>query len=188
MADDTTAAQRRIDEESGEAPMLFAYPFGEFDNTVLEIVAALGFAGFGQQSGPLAPFSDLRVLPRFPFSGPYGDRQDFATKAHSLAMPLAAGDDVIRWVSEDGQELGDLVMTGPSVRPALLLRLEDGFDYGRLNCFASGQGRIPLVVEKPWVRAQAEKPFGTGRARYNCTASSGQRGRFFWFSQLWIIR
>ena len=188
VAGEITEAQARIETEIGEAPMLFAYPFGEFDNTVLEIVGDLGFAGFGQQSGPLAPFSDLRVLPRFPFGGQYGDRQDFATKANSLPMPLAAGDDVIRWESEDGQALDDLVMAGPSVRPALLLRLEDGFDHGRLNCFASGQGRIPLVVEKPWVRAQAERPFGAGRARYNCTASSGQRGRFFWFSQLWIIQ
>ena len=75
VADEITRAQARIEAEIGEAPMLFAYPFGEFDNAVLDIVGGLGYAGFGQQSGPLARFSDLRVLPRFPFGGPYGDRQ-----------------------------------------------------------------------------------------------------------------
>jgi biofilm PGA synthesis lipoprotein PgaB len=181
------SAQLGIGKQIGETPMLFAYPFGEFDASVLEIVGELGYAGFGQQSGPLAAFSDLRALPRFPFGGSYGDRQDFATKVNSLPMPLAQGA-AIRWESEDGQTLDDLVMNGPSVRPALLLRLEEGFDRGRLNCFASGQGRIPLTIEGDWVRVQAERPFGTGRARYNCTAPSGQSGRFFWFSQLWIIR
>ena len=90
--------------------------------------------------------------------------------------------------AETHAELADRVMDGPSARPVLRLRLEDGFDHGRINCFASGQGRIPITFEKPWVRVQAERSFGTGRARYNCTASSGQRGRFHWFSQLWIIR
>ena len=181
-------AQSRIEAEMGEAPMLFAYPFGEFNNTVLEVVGELGYAGFGQQSGPLAPFNDPRVLPRFPFGGSFGDRQDFATKVNSLPMPLADGADPVRWVSENGEELDDLVLTGPSVRPMLLLRFEDGFDTGRVNCFASRQGAIPLAAENSWLRVQAEKPFSTGRSRYNCTASSGQRGRFYWYSQLWIVR
>ena len=65
---------------------------------------------------------------------------------------------------------------------------EDDFDLARLNCFAAGQGRMPIAFEGPWARVQASEPLGSGRSRYNCTASSGQRGRFFWFSQLWIIR
>jgi hypothetical protein len=181
-------AQDRIQQEIGRAPLLFAYPFGEFDNTVLDIVGELGFVGFGQQSGPLAWFSDLRVLPRFPFGGHYGDQQDFATKVNSLPLPLASGENPVRWEAENGNRLDDLVLAGPSARPALFLRFEDDFDLGRLNCFAPGQGRLPVALEKPWVRVQAIRPLGAGRSRYNCTASSGQRGRFFWFSQLWIIR
>lgn len=181
-------AQDRIKQEIGEAPLLFAYPFGEFDNAVLDIVGELGFVGFGQHSGPLAPFNDLRALPRFPFGGNYGDQQDFATKVNSLPMPLASGENPVRWEDENGDRLNDLVIGGPAVRPVLFLRFEDDFDLGRLNCFAPGQGRIPVVFEKPWVRVQAQSPLAAGRSRYNCTADSGQRGRFFWFSQLWIIR
>jgi peptidoglycan/xylan/chitin deacetylase (PgdA/CDA1 family) len=183
-----SAAQHRIEMEIGTAPMLLAYPFGEFDSSILDVAEELGYAGFGQQSGPLASFSDLRVLPRFSFGGSYGDRQDFATKVNSLPMPLAAGADSIRWESAEEELLNDIVMYGGSARPRLILSMQGGFDFGRLNCFASGQGRIPLTIESPRVFVQAEKPFKTGRSRYNCTASSGQRGRFFWFSQLWIIR
>jgi len=188
VASEITDAGKRIEEEIGENVMLFAYPYGEFDNPVLDIVHQLAYAGFGQHSGPLASFSDLRMLPRFPFGGAFGDREDFASKVNSLPMPLADGKNSIRWESEDGQSLNDLVLEGPTARPVLALQLEDDFDFGRMNCFASQQGRIPLLVEKPWIRVQAEQPFSTGRSRYNCTAPSGQRGRFFWFSQLWIIR
>jgi peptidoglycan/xylan/chitin deacetylase (PgdA/CDA1 family) len=180
-------AQERIEAEIGETAMLFAYPYGEFNNEILEIVGDLGYAAFGQHSGPLAPFSDPRALPRFPFGGPYGDSQDFATKVNSLPMPLARIDQPVRWETADGQPLYDLVMDGPAARPALFLHFEDGFDTGRLNCFASGQGPLPLAVDGRVVRVQAEQSFNSGRSRYNCTASSGQRGRFFWFSQVWII-
>lgn len=183
-----TRAQRRIEEEIGSAPMLFAYPFGEYDNTVLEVVEALGYVGFGQQSGPLASYSDLRALPRFPFGGPYGDAQDFATKANSLPLPLADDGAAVRWRSEAGQPLQDIVLPGPTARPVLLLQPAAGFDGGRLACFASGQGRATLQREGNGFRVQAEKPFGTGRARYNCTAPSGEAGRFFWYTQPWIIQ
>ena len=183
-----TRAQRRIEAEIGTAPKLFAYPFGEYDNTVLEVIEALGYAGFGQQSGPLATYSDLRALPRFPFGGPYGDAQDFATKVNSLPLPLANDGDALRWRSAAGQTLLDIVLPGPTARPVLLLRPAAGFDGGRLACFASGQGRAMLEREGDWFRIQAEKPFGTGRARYNCTAPADEAGRFFWYTQSWIIQ
>lgn len=187
-AGEISRAQRRIEEEIGSAPLLFAYPFGEYDNAVLEVVGALGYAGFGQQSGPLAPYSDLRALPRFPFGGAFGDAQDFATKVNSLPLPLAEEGEAIRWYTESGQVLRDIVLPGPSARPVLLLRPAPGFDGSRLACFASGQGRALLAQEGDGFRVQAEKPFRTGRARYNCTAPAGQAGRFFWYTQPWIIQ
>ena len=187
VAGEITRAQRRIEEEIGSAPKLFAYPFGEYDNAVLEVVGALGYAGFGQQSGPLAPYSDLRALPRFPFGGPYGDAQDFATKVNSLPLPLADRE-AVRWRSEDGRILQDIVLPGPAARPVLLFRPAPGFDGSRLACFASGQARALLERDGEGFRVQAQKPLGTGRARYNCTAPSGMTGRYFWYTQPWIIQ
>mgnify|MGYP006433479093 CR=1 FL=1 len=31
------------------------------------------------------------------------------------------------------------------------------------------------------------KPLSPGRTRYNCTAASGELGRFHWFSQQWLV-
>jgi biofilm PGA synthesis lipoprotein PgaB len=188
VAAEITSAQRRIEDEIGVAPKLLAYPYGEYNEAVLEIVGELGFTGFGQQSGPLADYSDLRVLPRFPFGGIYGDAADFTTKVNSLPMPLAPGTASIGRETGDGQPLADIVFTDGDVRPVLALRFEEEFDTGRINCFASGQGRAQLLRQNSTVRVQAERGLGPGRSRYNCTAPSGQAGRFFWYSQLWIVR
>jgi peptidoglycan/xylan/chitin deacetylase (PgdA/CDA1 family) len=182
-----SGAQARIRQEIGTAPMLFAWPFGEFDAALLERLGELGYTGFGQQSGPLAAFSDRRALPRFPFGGPYGDRADFISKIQSLPLPLADGTDSIRLLSSTGQPLADTVLAAPA-RPVLMLRLAAGFDPGRLACFASGQGRAEVRIEGAWAHIQAQQPLGQGRARYNCTAPSARAGRYHWFSQPWIIR
>jgi biofilm PGA synthesis lipoprotein PgaB len=181
-------AEKRIAEETGETVKLFAYPYGEYNKAILEIADDLGYTGFGQQSGPLGRFSDLRVLPRFPFGGSYGDRQDFATKVNSLPMPLAAVPESIRLEAADGEPLADIVLAGPAVRPVLVLRFEKGFDAGRVNCFVSGQGQVPVRVDENRIFVQPPDPLPAGRARYNCTAASGQGGRFYWYSQPWIIK
>ena len=182
-----TDAQARIRQEIGAAPKLFAWPFGEFDAALVDVLGELGFTGFGQQSGPLAVFSDPRVLPRFPFGGPYGDREDFVAKVETLPMPLAAGGDSIRLLTASGQPLEDAVLAPPD-RPILMLRLAADFDPTRVECFVSGQGSAALRIEDEWVRVQAERPLSIGRARYNCTAPSAEAGRFHWFSQSWIVR
>jgi len=188
VRDEITTAQQRIEAEIGQTVMLFAYPYGEFDNAIREIAGALGYVAFGQHSGPLAAYSQLTALPRFPFGGAYGDRPDFTTKILSRPMPLAAGGDVIRWTGADGRALTDIVLDGSSARPILALRLADDFDLSRINCFVSGQGRIPVHVDAPWIHAQARTPLAAGRARYNCTAPSDEAGRFHWFSQPWLVR
>jgi peptidoglycan/xylan/chitin deacetylase (PgdA/CDA1 family) len=181
-------AEQRIAEQTGQTVKLLAWPYGEYNKALLEIAESLGYAAFGQQSGPLAAYSDLRALPRFPFGGDYGDAQDFATKINSLPLPLAPGTDSLALLTGDRQPLDDLVLDGDDRRPILALRLATGFDPGRLNCFATGQGRIAVSVDPPWVFARAAVPLAAGRSRYNCTAASGEPGRFYWFSQPWIVR
>ena len=181
-------AQRRIEQEIGSAPNLFAYPYGEYNEAVLAIVDSLGFAGFGQHSGPLARHSDLRALPRFPFGGPYGDPEDFTTKVNSLPMPLTQGPDAIRWEAADGRRLTDIVLQGDAARPKLILQFERGFGVPSVNCFVSGQGRLLITRSENRMSAQSQQPLPPGRSRYNCTAPSSEPSRYYWFSQPWIVR
>lgn len=188
VAAEITGAQQRIEQEIGTAPRLLAYPYGEYDRAVLELAAGLGYTGFGQQSGPLATYSDLRALPRFPFGGNYGDAEDFATKVNSLALPLAGDGEPVRWETADGQPLSDIVLSSSPAPPVLVLSFPASFDPHGLDCFATGQGRISVRVEGQRAFVAADSPLSAGRSRYNCTARSPQPGRHYWFSQPWITR
>jgi biofilm PGA synthesis lipoprotein PgaB len=181
MREEILRAEQTIAEETGQEHRLFAYPFGEYDSATQGLLAELGFVAFGQQSGPLGASDHLQALPRFPFGGPYGTIEDFRTKLASLSMPLSKVE-----VYVDGKRSAEPLLPADSTRPRLVMHLEDEKVARRVQCFASGQGAIPVKVEGATVAAQAEKALPVGRSRYNCTAPSGQAGRFYWYSQPFI--
>ncbi|MCW8195857.1 polysaccharide deacetylase family protein [Proteobacteria bacterium 005FR1] len=182
MREEILRAERTIDREIGKGPRLFAYPYGEYDGATQALLADLGYIGFGQQSGPLGPLGNHQALPRFPFGGPYGSIQDFRTKVASLPMPLR---ETVVYGSKK-QVLKEPLLPTDEDRPRLVLALQDEKIAPQVQCFASGQGAIPTRAEGATVIAQPEKPLGVGRSRYNCTAPSGQAGRFYWYSQQFI--
>src|SRR6185295_19789467 len=52
-------ANERLRAELGDAPKLFAYPYGEFTAAVRDVVAGAGFVGaFGLQSGVAHALAD----------------------------------------------------------------------------------------------------------------------------------
>lgn len=69
--------------------------------------------------------------------------------------------------------------------PALTMTLPSDVKPEALNCFASGQGQIPLQTDQQTVTVEAPEPFSSRRFRYNCTYPAGD-GRFYWFSQQWV--
>ena len=178
-------AEQRITEKTGQKHRLLAYPYGEYDNHVKDVLKALDFVAFGQQSGPLFALNDLLALPRFPFGGGYGDLQDFSTKVNTRPFAIASVE-----LYEDAalkKPLKDLVLAYGK-KPVLVITLEDQKLLPRVNCFASGQGAIKTEVRDGKLIVQANKPLHAGRARYNCTAPTGEKGRFFWFSQQWLTK
>lgn len=175
---DIGRAQERLVERLGSAPMLFAYPYGEYDLALAAIVDGLGYVAFGQHSGAIGAYSDRRALPRFPMAEPYAEIGEFRSKAASRALP------VIEHAPRDP------VVTGAGAAPRLVFRLADSdARLGELACFASGVGRIPVEPVRGKTRTFATRspePLPRGHSRYNCTAPSAEPGRFYWFSQPWL--
>ncbi len=171
-------AQRRLREELGEVLPFFAYPYGEYDPLVAEVVAELGWVGFGQHSGAFGGHTDLRAVPRFPVSDWYGELNSFATKAASLAMPVLAAEPFNPVLAEPRPPRLEITLAKPLAR------------LGELRCYASQQGEITLQWlqkgDRPRFVVQALKAFKTRRGRYNCTAPSRFKGRYYWFSHQWI--
>ncbi len=50
-----------------------AFPYGEFDDELLEQIVAMGWVGFGQQSGAVGYSSDASGLPRFPMAAEFAE-------------------------------------------------------------------------------------------------------------------
>lgn len=181
IASEINAAQKKITEEIGSAPMIIAYPFGEYDTHVQEIAKKLNYIAFGQQSGALYTEGDLQAVPRFPFGGSFTELDDFILKVNSLPMPIKS----IQFYADKKTPLDNLIVAEGS-KPWLVLELNDTSLLKKINCFATGQGAIKteVVGEQLWV--QAMKPLKQGRTRYNCTALSDQKGRFYWYTQQWL--
>jgi biofilm PGA synthesis lipoprotein PgaB len=171
---DIEGCQERLQAELKQAPMLFAYPYGEYDATLATLVTSMGYIGFGQQSGAVGPRRDPRSLPRFPVAGTFAALNSFKVKVASLEMPVTAEEP---WnpVTTEGRPVLEITVAPDT----------GGMD--RLACFVSGHGQVPVKWREPGRTfiVQAEQPLPSGRSRYNCTAPA-EDGRFYWFSHPWF--
>jgi biofilm PGA synthesis lipoprotein PgaB len=176
VRDDIAHAQSRLEDELDHPLKILAYPYGEFDAPLEQLVAEMGYVGFGQQSGPLGPSSSRQSLPRFPVTTGYDDLDSLAEKLRSRPLPVAVLAPASRLL-EPG--------SGP---PTLRLRIPDG-PYRRegLRCYVSGQEQATVEWHGDVAVIEARAPLRPGRSKYNCTAPSTEvPGVFHWYSYLWI--
>ncbi len=171
IRDDISYAQQRLRDELKNPIDVIAYPYGEYNLTIADIVQELGMIGMGQHSGAIGQVSDLRFLPRFPMNESFGEMNGFKSKTMSLAMPLLETPQVNPVITEK--------------QPILRVKLKQPLK--QLACYASGQGKIQVLWQNETTfTVQANSDLPAGRSRYNCTAPSSEPGRYYWYSQLWI--
>ena len=182
IANEITTAQRKIEAEIGNAPKIFAYPFGEYNNELKQILKELDYLAFTQQAGVLSNETDLQILPRFPFGGSYTQLNDFIEKINTLPLPVKQ----VEFYKDRNTKLNDMLVKAGD-KPYLVLTIDDAALLTKVNCFSSNEGAIKTEVigNKLWV--QSNQFFPEGRTKFNCTAAGSQRGRFYWFTQLWLV-
>lgn len=174
---DIEHAQNRLTEELGAIPRYFVYPYGEYDQTLLDIIDELGYTGFGQQSGPVGPLSDIRVLPRFPMGGNYTEMEGFRVKVNALPLPVISVDPV------------DPLLPLETDRPELRITLgKAAYNPEQITCYVTGQGMGAIHLDSELLTVRANKPLPVGRSRYNCTVRHLKENRYYWFSHPWIRR
>jgi len=167
-------AEATILEKTGQGHKIVAYPYGEYNPAIQQLVSELGFTGIGQHSGPVNATSDFTALPRFPFSGIYASMNSFPTKVMSLAFSL---DEV----------LSVTPVTRESSPTAELDFVADQAGLRGLSCFNNNE-RIEIdVLNNAENRYKVSTHINnrSRRFRYNCTAP-GQEGRYFWYSIPWV--
>jgi len=176
MRNNIRSAEEKIEQEVGVSYKLFAYPYGEYDNKLADIVEDMGYIGFGQHSGGFGAASDFRAIPRFAAAGMYANLNSLGTKMAALSLP----------VIEANYE--DTLLAHDDTRPVLELTVDTSdFHRNNLQCFIRGEAHSPEWVDDQTFRVQATEPLNIGRSRYNCTVQSIERsGRFYWWSIQWI--
>lgn len=176
VREDIEAAERRLDEELSDSPKLFAYPYGEFTAELEDIVADLGYVGFGQQSGPAGWTSDINHLPRFPVARAYADVDALRDKLYSRPIPVT--------VLEPDSRL----LPGDPVRPELRLEVPEGpYRRSAMRCYVAGQPPADVSWDGDIVTVRSKEALGAGRSKYNCTMpSTTESGVYHWYSHLWI--
>ena len=169
-------ANERFEAELGLTPTLFAYPYGEFSQTNVDLVRSAGFAAaFGQHSGVAHPAHDLYTLPRFALSDQFGELSRLILAANALPLPVS------------DLTPSDTVL-GPNPPPLGFTVAEDIEGLNRLACYASheaGPARIERLGDRR-IEVRLQAPFPAGRGRINCTLDAGD-GRWRWFGIQFLI-
>ncbi|QUX97142.1 polysaccharide deacetylase [Marinomonas sp. CT5] len=174
MAKEVDTVEDLLKKHLGHSPKMLAYPYGESDSQIREMMKERGIMAFGQQSGVVSADSDFENLPRFPASGAYAKLSTLKTKLNAKPMPLLS------------EETGGDYATDKPVSISLTFK-EGQYRLKDLACYVAGQGKAKLDwLSKTKVKATAEKPFNVGRGRINCTMPDKTGRHYYWYSNVWI--
>lgn len=167
---------KRLNEELGVKPVLFAYPYGEAGLAVARVVGEFGFAAaFGQHSAATHKAADPLYLPRFPLNEKYSDPDDFTLRINTVGLPvrdMTPSDIYLR----DGNP------------PAVGFTVDDSVrSLAGLACYHSQFGLVAHeVLGKRRVEIRFPEPFAAGRSRLNCTKPAAD-GRWYWLGMQYYV-
>lgn len=171
-------SQDIIEKHLGQKPIVFSYPYGEFDDKMKKIVQESGFkAAAAQLSGVLYNGTDLFMCPRFPMAEAYSAPAKFAEKAVMRALDVTT--------PSAPQPL-------PDNRPALTLTFKgDDIQARRLQCFAQGSPCSCRITKQDTtglvtVSLQAGTTIASRRRTLYTLTVPGKKGGWYWYSHLWI--
>ena len=173
-------AEKRLREELGTSHKILAYPYGEYDLTLVNWLQQQGYIALGQQSGPVGASSHFQALPRYPAAGIYANPKTLRTKLYTKAFPISP------------EQAQNPVLNTDENPPALALSFSSSDVHARqIQCYSGAEGAIPTTTQQGpdriQIQTQARKPIKDGRDRYNCTApSKANPGWYYWYSQAWI--
>lgn len=167
-------SNERFITELGIRPNLFAYPYGEYDLTVIEAVKKAGFiAGFGQNSGIMNGYDGYYELPRFAMNEQYGtiERLTLAINGLPLKVKHVTPADVVLY---ENPPIYGFTMAPDMDAPK------------QLRCFNSVYGKLNVTTLGKRAEIRLPGPLTGKRARINCTMP-GPDGRWRWFGRQFLL-
>ncbi len=161
---------KRFEEELGERPALFAYPYGEASLATQAILGEFGFeTAFGQHSGVAHGAGNLMYLPRFALNENYSALEDFILRVNALPLPVSDISPRDSFINDRNPPLVGFTVDASAG------------SLGGLACYHSQFGKADLdILGTHRVEIRFSEPFRAGRTRLNCTKPAG-KGRWRWF-------
>jgi peptidoglycan/xylan/chitin deacetylase (PgdA/CDA1 family) len=171
-----TKAQKRLTEELGQAPELFAYPYGEYNEDVLDLVKAQGFkAAFLQISGAVGAHSPMLLLPRFPLNEHYGEMNRFKSLLNTLPLDI------------QNRTPLDPVLKKNNPPMIKFTVVDQNLNLKKLACYGTDVGQFKVAVfSDQKVQLTSAKVFSPGRTHVNCTLPAAN-AKWYWASFLYIV-
>jgi len=163
-------------KELGGIPPLFAFPYGEANEEIINLLKEYKFkVAFGQHSGVINETSNLYYLPRFSLNERYADidRVKFAANAKGLGVY-------------------DFIPTDPTISenpPFIGFSLLDQKLVPSIDCFvfdSKGQVEKELFKFNERIEIRLKRKFTKGRSRINCTAK-GSDNQWRWFGHQFYL-
>ena len=163
-------------KELGSIPPLFAFPYGETNEEIINLLKEYKFkVAFGQHSGVINETSNLYYLPRFSLNERYAeiDRVKFAANAKGLGIY-------------------DFIPTDPTITenpPYIGFSLLDEKLVPSIDCFvfdSKGQVDKELFKFNERIEIRLKRKLTEGRSRVNCTAK-GSDNQWRWFGHQFYL-
>ena len=163
-------------KELGSIPPLFAFPYGEANEEIINLLKEYKFkVAFGQHSGVINETSNLYYLPRFSLNERYAeiDRVKFAANAKGLGIY-------------------DFIPTDPTISenpPYIGFSLLDEKLVPSIDCFvfdSKGQVEKELFKFNERIEIRLNRKLTEGRSRVNCTAK-GNDNQWRWFGHQFYL-
>ncbi len=169
---DLETCQEQINTHLGFYPDLHAYPFGEFDEEMKNILKEIGFKAAAAQYSGVMILDDNYSIPRFPMAGPFVEMEGFIEKTGMKAMRII----------HKSTESSLLQENNP---PQLTIEVDTGtVDVSRLNCFVTDG--CELCVDGNSITIRATNRLENRRTLYTITAPSRNGQDWYWHTHLWI--
>ena len=163
-------------KEIGEIPTLFAYPYGEANERIMDLLKEYKYkVAFGQHSGVINETSPLYYLPRFSLNERYGNLERIKFTANALGMGIY-----------------DFIPSDPHISdnpPYIGFSLLDQSLAQTIDCFVfdkKGQVESEIFKFNERIEIRLNRNLTNGRSRLNCTAKD-EFGKWRWFGHQFYL-
>lgn len=168
---DLEISEKLFKDSLGFVPIVYAYPYGEFDEEMASVLNERGYKlAFAQNSGVWGALTNNYAIPRFPMAGNFVQMDQFKMKVNM--KPMLVKEDNCFPIQLDAHEaFSNRFLTDSIVE---------------LNCFFNNQASYSIcTLRNDTIYVNLQMPNNSRRVLLTFT-SQNDNNQWFWWSKLFV--